>query len=175
MDIKFKWDSRWNVSLYCVNYFYMFQVSRAMMVSFCLPTYLECSMSTRQSVVYLPRAKRRRQMSLQVDSAWNELNKTPPSEKSWNFQQNTQCNINKGKCSFELFGQFMSSAVTAFWRLTMPTSCHQHGGSACSGINPFTLQSVASTLGTFYVIFFLWPCCRHILFNEVRCLEYSAV
>jgi hypothetical protein len=38
-------------------------------------------MNTRQSVVYLPKAKRRRQMSLQVDSVRNGVNKTPPSDK----------------------------------------------------------------------------------------------
>jgi len=81
----------------------MFQVSPAMIVSFYLAIYLEYLMNIRQSVVYLSKAKRRRQMSLQVDRGmWNELNKPHPLTKknrSWNCQLNTQCYINKGNCS----------------------------------------------------------------------------
>jgi len=60
----------------------MFQVSPAMIVSFYLAIYLEYLMNIRQSVVYLSKAKRRRQMSLQVDRGmWNELNKPHPLTK----------------------------------------------------------------------------------------------
>lgn len=38
-------------------------------------------MNSRQSVVYLAKAKQLRQMSLQVDSMWNELNKPHPQTK----------------------------------------------------------------------------------------------
>jgi hypothetical protein len=54
-------------------------------------------------------------MSLQVDSMWNELNKTPPSDikKKLKLPTENAMQYKQRELQSELFGLFMSSALTA--------------------------------------------------------------